>query len=133
MEAITSALKEREETALRALGRKAASEAGIVLLRTPQGFAFVPASGDEAMAHEEFEKLPEEEQVRFGKLIESYSERLKQLMLQVPRWRRDGQVQIKEASREFLGLSVGHLIDELREHWADLPDVLAFLDEVLMT
>ena len=129
LEAINNALKEKEESALQRLG-KAAMGNGVVLLRTPHGFAFVPASGDEAMAHEAFEKLTDEEKARFAGLIEDFGEQLKQLMLQVPRWRRDAQVQIKEASREFLSLSVGHLIDELREHWAELPEVLAFLDDV---
>ena len=109
---------------------KAASDDGVVLLRTPHGFVFAPVSGEEAMSHEEFDKLPEEERARIGKLIEDHSERLKQLMLQLPRWRRDTQTQIKDASREFLSLAVGHLIDELRDNYSDLPEVLAFLDDV---
>jgi len=129
LEAINSAFKEKEEGALQELGRTA-SEDGVVLLRTPNGFVFAPLAGEEAMSHEEFDKLPDDEKARIGKLIEEYSERLRQLMLQLPRWRRDTQSQIKEASREFLSLAVGHLIDELRDQYADLPEVLAFLDEV---
>lgn len=129
LEAINNAFKEKEETALQELG-KAASGDGVVLLRTPHGFVFAPVSGEEAMSHEEFDKLPEEEKARIGKLIEDHSERLRQLMLQLPRWRRDTQSQIKEASREFLSLAVGHLIDELRDNYSDLPEVLAFLDDV---
>lgn len=129
LEAINNAFKEKEEAALQELG-KAASADGVVLLRTPHGFVFAPVSGEEAMSHEEFDKLPEEEKARIGKLIEDHSERLRQLMLQLPRWRRDTQSQIKEASREFLSLAVGHLIDELRDNYSDLPEVLAFLDDV---
>ena len=130
IEAINNAFKEKEEKALQELG-SAASEDGVVLLRTPHGFVFAPMAGEEAMSHEDFEKLPDDDKVRIGKLIENYSERLKQLMLQLPRWRRDTQTQIKEASREILTLAVGHLIEELTEHYRDLPDVLAFLDEVM--
>ena len=129
LEAINNALKEKEENALQVLGKAAAGD-GVVLMRTPHGFVFAPVSGEEAMSHEEFDKLPEEEKKRIGNLVDDYSERLKQLMLQLPRWRRDTQAQIKEASREFLSLAVGHLIDELREQYADLPEVLTFLDEV---
>ena len=67
----------------------------MVLLRTPHGFVFAPLAGEEAMSHEEFEKLSDDEKARIGKLIEEYSERLRQLMLQLPRWRRDTQAQIK--------------------------------------
>lgn len=130
VEAINNDFKEKEEKALQELG-SAASGDGVVLLRTPHGFVFAPLAGEEAMSHEEFEKLSDDEKSRIGKLIEEYSERLKQLMLQLPRWRRDTQTQIKDASREILRLAVGHLIEELREHYKDLPDVLAFLDEVM--
>ncbi len=130
VEAINNDFMEIEEKALQELG-SAASGDGVVLLRTPHGFVFAPLAGEEAMSHEEFEKLSDDEKSRIGKLIEEYSERLKQLMLQLPRWRRDTQTQIKDASREILRLAVGHLIEELREHYKDLPDVLAFLDEVM--
>lgn len=130
IEAINEAFKAREEQALRELGQ-ASSEQGVALLRTPHGFAFAPMKGEEAMDPEEFEKLPDEEKERIGKLIEDYGERLKQLMLQFPRWRRELQVQIKEASRDILGLAVGHLIEELKGRYGDLGDVLTFLDEVM--
>ena len=130
VEAINNDFKEKEEKALQELGGAASSD-GVVLLRTPHGFVFAPLAGEEAMSHEEFEKLSDDEKARISKLIEEYSERLKQLMLQLPRWRRDTQAQIKDASREILRLAVGHLIEELREHYEDLPDVLAFLDEVM--
>jgi len=130
VEAINNDFKEKEEKALQELG-SAASDDGVVLLRTPHGFVFAPLAGEEAMSHEEFEKLSDDEKARISKLIEEYSERLRQLMLQLPRWRRDTQAQIKDASREILQLAVGHLIEELREHYEDLPEVLAFLDEVM--
>jgi lon-related putative ATP-dependent protease len=129
-EAINHAFKEREEQALAELGEAAAGE-GIALLRTPHGFAFAPLKDKEPMAPDDFEKLPDEEKERLGTLIETYTERLKQLMQQVPRRRRELQAQIKDATREMLTLAVGHLIDEIKARYQDLPDVLAFLDEVL--
>ncbi len=130
IEAINEAFKEREEKALRELGQTS-SEQGIALLRTPHGFAFAPMKDEEAMAPDVFEALPDAEKERIGGLIESFGERLKQLMHQFPRWRRELQAQIKEASRDILGLAVGHLIEELKARYADLDAVRAFLDEVL--
>lgn len=130
IEAINEAYKEREEGALQALGQESV-EKGIALLRTSHGFAFAPVKGEEAMAPDEFEKLPDEEKDRIGKEMEAYGERLKQLMSQLPRWRREVQAQIKDASRETIGNAVGHLIDELKGHYGDLGEVLAFLDEVM--
>lgn len=130
MEAINDAYKRKEESALGELG-EAAMEEGIVLMRTPQGFAFAPAKGEEPMAPDEFEKLSDDEKSRIGKLMEAYTGRLKQLMGQLPRWRREVQAQIKEASRETIGNAVGHLIDELKARYGDLAQVTGFLDEVL--
>lgn len=129
IEAIQESYKEREELALRQLGQES-SDQDIALLRTPHGFAFAPMKDGEAVTPAEFEKLPEAEQRRIGGQIESYTARLKQLMQQFPRWRRELQQQIREASRDTLGLAVGHLIDELKERYADLEAVRTFLDEV---
>ena len=129
VEAINDALKAREEQALRELGQ-ASSERGVALLRTPHGFAFAPMAGEDTMAPEAFEQLPEDEKARIGQVMAEFSERLKQLMHQFPRWRREMQGQIKDASRDLLGLAVGHLIEELKARYADLAAVLAFLDEV---
>jgi predicted ATP-dependent protease len=129
IDAISEAFKSREEDALRDLGQ-AAIQQGIALLRTPHGFAFAPMKGEETMEPDEFEKLSAEEKTRIGQLIERFSEQLKQLMLQFPRWRREVQGQIKAASREILSLAVSQLIEELRLRYSELQAVLEFLDEI---
>ena len=130
IEAIQEEFKQREEGALRELGQES-GEKGVALLRTPHGFVFAPIKGEETMGPEEFEKLPDEEKARIGRLIEEYGERLHKLMLQFPLWRREMQTRIKQASRETMGLAVGHLIEELKERYTDLLNVLGFLDEVM--
>ncbi|MBK6631300.1 MAG: AAA family ATPase [Betaproteobacteria bacterium] len=130
IESIQEEFKEREEGALRALGQ-ASGEQGIALLRTPHGFVFAPVKGEETLGPEEFEKLPDEEKARIGKLIEEYGERLHKLMHQFPQWRREMQVRVKEASRDTMSLAVGHLIEELKERYTDLLNVLSFLDEAM--
>jgi predicted ATP-dependent protease len=129
IEAIQEEFKQREEGALRELGQ-ASGEKGIALLRTPHGFVFAPIKGEETIGPEEFEKLPDEEKTRIGRLIEEYGERLQKLMHQFPQWRREMQGRIKEASRETMGLAVGQLIEELKERYTDLLNILEFLDEV---
>ena len=130
IEAIQGAYKQREDGALQQLGEQAAGD-GIALMRTPQGFMFAPLKGEQAMSPAEFEQLPQPEKLRIGGLIEHYGELLKQLMQQLPRWRREVQAQIRQANRDTLELAAGHLIDELKEHYADLPQVLEFLDQVM--
>jgi len=88
LESIQEEFKEREEGALRQLGQES-GEKGVALLRTPHGFVFAPVKGEETMGSEDFEKLPDEEKARIGKLIEEYGERLHKLMHQFPQWRRE--------------------------------------------
>ncbi|QDX80034.1 ATP-dependent protease [Denitratisoma sp. DHT3] len=130
MEALQEELKQREETALRQLGQRAGDE-GLALLRTPHGFIFAPIKGNEALGPEDFAKLPDSERERFGTLIARFGEELQQLMRLFPRWRRETQTRIKQLSRETMSLAVGHLIDDIKAGYADLPDVLAFLDEAM--
>ncbi len=130
IEAIQEEFKKREEDGLQALGKEAIPQ-GVALLRTPHGFVFAPVKGEETMSPAEFEQLPEEEKTRISKLIEALGEKLEKLLLQFPRLRREMQGNIKQVSRDTMSLAVGHMIEELKERYADLPDVLAFLEGVL--
>jgi len=130
VEAIQDEFKQREETALRDLG-DAAVEQGVAFLRTPQGFAFVPMKDEQTLDPEAFAALPDDERERISGLIGVLRERLHKLLQQFPRWRREMQARLRDASRDALELAVGHLIEELKEHHADLPPVQSFLDAVL--
>lgn len=130
VEAIRQELKDKEREALSELGQSA-SENKIALLRTPNGFVFAPMKGDEAMEPDEFDRLPDDEKQRIGKLISEYGERMGKLMHQFPRWRRENQERVKTVGQDTMRLAVGHLIEELKERYADIPEVLDFLEQVM--
>ncbi|MBL8487482.1 MAG: AAA family ATPase [Rhodocyclaceae bacterium] len=131
IESLQEEEKSREETALRHLGQES-QEKGIALLRTPQGFAFAPLKSEqEALSPEEFNQLPEERRQELTRHMEGFHERLHELMAQFPRWRRDLQNRIKEVSGEVLKLAVGHLVEDLKPRYADLPKVTEHLEAVL--
>lgn len=130
VEAEHDALKAREESALNALNDEAAAHQ-VVLVRSPRGFLFAPLSNGEPMGPEQFNALPEADQAHYRDLLNGFGERLQQVMRQFPKWRRETQAQIKQISRETMQLAVGHLIEELKEHYADLAAVQDFLDGVM--
>ncbi len=130
VDAIQEELKKKQEAALQSLGDEAANS-GIALLRTPHGFTFAPVKEGEPIGPEEFSKLPKEEQARISEKVAELSGKLTELMQQVPRWHRETMARINEVSRETLSLAVGHLIAELKERYADLPEVVKYLDAVL--
>jgi len=130
IEMIQDEVKKKEESELQALGDESVQH-GVALLRTPEGFAFAPVVDKKVISPKEFGKLPEEEQKRIEKAIEEFSEKLHTLTRQFPRARREMQSRIKQASRETLSLAAGHLLEDVRTAFADLPEVVKFLDNVL--
>jgi predicted ATP-dependent protease len=130
VDAIQEELKKKQESALQKLGDDAAKN-DIALLRTPHGFTFAPVKESQPISPDEFAKLSKKEQERISEKIAELSEKLTSLMQQVPRWHRETMARVNEVSRETLGLAVGHLIEEVKEAYADLPDVVTHLDAVL--
>lgn len=130
IEAIQAEYKQREERGLGELGDSAAAQ-GVALLRTPAGFAFAPTRDGKPLAPGEFEQLPAPERERVAAVVKELRERLEQFTHQLPRLRREMQQRVRDATRDAMGLATGHLIDELKEQFAALPAVLAFLDETL--
>ncbi len=107
-----------------------AQEHGLRLIRTPMGFVFAPVRDGEVMSPQQLQELPEEEQDRIREAVETLQEELQQVLRQEPsRQRRLGQ-QVRELDREFAGLVVQDLIDDLMERYRGEPAVLAHLDAI---
>jgi len=128
-EAIQAAFNQRREQAVKEVADEAEKQE-IVLLRTPDGFAFAPTRNHEVIPPDEYEKLPEEEKQRVEAAIAGLQERLEKVLRQMPQWRKERQEQVKQLNRETTLSAVGHMVSELRETYADLPEVLKYLDLV---
>lgn len=126
---ITAALKEKEIQALESL-KDEADRRGIALLQTPGGFAFAPTKDGNVITPEEFLRLSTNEQQALENDIKKLQESLQHIMQQVPQWHRETQQRLKELDREIATFAVKPVIDEIRPPYADLPDVLAYLDTV---
>lgn len=130
IEALQSAHKDREETALRELGQACSAE-GISLLQTPDGFVFAPSENGEVMAPEAFDALPEADRDAIEARVAQWSDKLEDLLNEFPGWRKSLREALIRAEHEALSPAVSHLMRELRERYADLPEVLAFFDAVV--
>ncbi len=128
-EAIQEAFNKRREQAFKEVGDEAEKQE-IVLLRTPDGFAFAPTHNNEVIPPNEYEKLPEEEKQRVEAVIAGLQERLEKILRQMPQWRKERHEQVKQLNRETTLSAVVHLVNELRAAYANLPEVLKYLDLV---
>jgi len=128
-EMIQEEVREGQEAALEDLQERARQE-GIALIRTPQGFVFTPIRDGEVIPPEEVESMPEEERQQAQEQIEEYQDELQQILRKVPEHQREARQRVEELNKEMAALAIDDLIDALREKYADLDDVLEFLDSV---
>jgi len=122
-------LKEQQESAFSELSDAATSKQ-VKLFRTPSGFAFAPQRDGEVVSPEDFEKLAPEEQERIEKIVASLQEQLQEIIQHIPQWRRETRDKVKALNREVAMSAVGHLIEEQKKSYDDLPAVLSYFDEV---
>src|SRR5512139_2014165 len=107
-----------------------ANRHNIMLLRTPNGFSFAPAKGDEVMSPDDFDKLSAEDKTRIEQDIASLQEKLEKVIRQVHHWRRERIERVRKLNEEVVLFAVGHLIDDLRRDYAEFPAVCSYLNEV---
>ena len=110
--------------------RQRADAKGITLIRTPMGLALAPKREGKVMNPEDFEALPDEEKTRIQGDLETAQAELETIMRQVPQWEREHRDALRELNRDTTGFAVASLIGDLRNEYADLPDVLDYLDAV---
>ncbi|MFI5022886.1 MAG: Lon protease family protein [Alphaproteobacteria bacterium] len=128
-EVIEEELKQRQGTAFEALQRKALDKS-VGLIRTPMGLALAPLKGGEVVKPEDFEKLDEAERTRIQSDIEALQGELQTLFRQIPVWERETREKLRALHRDVVSYAVGHLIDEPRQRYRDIPVVSDYLASV---
>jgi lon-related putative ATP-dependent protease len=126
---IEEEFRERQEKGLAEVQRQA-QERGIALIRTPMGLAFAPLRGTEVVSPEEFQRLPPQEQERVQADVAMLQEQLQKSLSQMPQWERERRNKVKELNRQVTIFAVGHLIEEIRRAYTDVPAVENYLGAV---
>ncbi len=121
--------KERQGKAFTGIQQRA-QEHNIALIRTPTGLAIAPLKDGEVISPDDFQKLPKEERKEFEKDLPKLQEQLEETLHQVRQWEREGREKVQELDRQVAMFAAGHRIDELREKYTELPNVVNHLDAV---
>ena len=129
LQVLEKQLAEERDKAMSAVQARA-EERRVTLVRTPMGFAVAPVSKGEVLDPEHFHQLPEEEQQRIQKDISVVQEELQAVLRGMPGLERKHRERVKDLGREVALYAVGHLVDELRERYADVPGIVAHLEAV---
>jgi predicted ATP-dependent protease len=126
---VQSNFEQRHEGAFEGL-RSKAQENSIIMIQTPQGFAFAPVREGEVMRPEVFQKLPEDERKKIEDTIEELQKELQGIIEQLPRWDKERREMIRDLNREVANFAVSHAMEDVRTAFADLEECVAFLDTV---
>ena len=126
---IEEGLKERQEEAFGAFQIEAAAKR-VALVRTPVGLALAPMKEGEVLSPDEFKQLPEEDQQHLKTDMAGLQETLEGILKQIPRWERDTRARLRELDQEVVSFAVAHLMEDLKQAYADLAEVEILLAEI---
>ncbi len=126
---IEDEFNELREKALAELQQEAGKK-GLTLLKTPMGVAVGPVREGEVLSPDEFHQLPQPEQERINQAMSELQEKVQAVIRRFPKWEKEGREKLKRLNREMAVFALGHLVDELRERYAALPELVAHLDAV---
>jgi lon-related putative ATP-dependent protease len=126
---IEEEFKERQEQTFRELQEEAEKE-DMAILNTPHGFAVAPIRKGEVLSPQEYEQIPKDEQERKQAIMAQLQAKLAKFLEELPRLHKDRRKKEKQVHKEFTMSAVGHLIDELKKKYTNLPKVLGYLDAV---
>jgi lon-related putative ATP-dependent protease len=109
---------------------KRAQEQGIALIRAAQGVGLAPLRDGQVMEPDEFKSLPEEDQARLRAVMSELHKEIEAAAGALPNAARKHRDELRKLERRVTAQSVTLLVDEVRAHWTDVPDVLGYLAEV---
>lgn len=129
IKALQEQFSERHEAAFNEL-QEQAKEKNVALIRTPAGLALAPMSKGEVINPDVFRQWPDEMQEKIKADITELEKKLQEILQKLPQWEREQREQLRNFNQEITGHAIGDLIDDLTKKYADLPDVLAYIQKV---
>lgn len=110
--------------------RDFARSRGLALELTPAGVATIPLLHGRPVAPAEFQRLPEEQRRQLMAHTDEVRARLPAVMSRIADIQREGRRRLQSLDREVAEFAIGHLVDDLKRRFAELPRLLAWLDQL---
>ncbi|ACV68114.1 Lon protease family protein [Desulfohalobium retbaense] len=129
MQSLEQELKDKQNTIIQELQEKA-QEKGLRLIRTPSGLAFAAVRDGEVLPREEFQKLSEEERKKIEQDIQELQQESHRQFQKLPGYERRVREKMRSLSREMADYAIGTLLEEMREKYGHLDDVLEHINAV---
>jgi lon-related putative ATP-dependent protease len=107
-----------------------ARDQGFAIEATASSIATIPISHGKLLSAEEFQRLPEARRQDLEQRMSALQEHIASTMRQVRQMQKQGAERVRKLERDVALFTVGPHLDELRETYASLPEVLTYLDQV---
>lgn len=99
-------------------------------ISTPGGYRLVAMSGDKAHTAESFKALTDAQREKFEEIVNNLEKRLRRALRKLADWEQEYADKQQSLNQETLEGVTGHQIDELKERYKNLPDVVGFIEAV---
>lgn len=99
-------------------------------ISTPGGYRLVAMNGDEPHTAESFKALTEAQREKFEEIVNNLEKRLRRALRKLADWEQEYADKQQALNQETLESVTGHQIDELKERYKDLPNVVGFIEAV---
>ncbi len=126
---VTEPIEREQESAMAEL-REQAQAGGIAVELTPAGVMTVPLRDGHPITPAEFAQLPEPVRARYQAALEDLGPRLQAFLTKMRGLQRDARERLRGLEREVALFAVGHLIDELKERYAESGKLVEWLAAV---
>jgi predicted ATP-dependent protease len=105
-----------------------AAQAGFALEMTSVGLALTPTQNGRRLAEEEFQALPQPVKDEFGRRLDGLQDEIRTMWKQVRDVDRTAYERLRALDQQVAAYVVGGQIDDVLDGYADLPEVLAYLE-----
>jgi lon-related putative ATP-dependent protease len=127
--AAEQAIQARGQAAFAALNERAQAQ-NIAILRTPAGFTMAPIRDGKIVPPEDFNAWSREEQRAAQQAIEALEKDLEDTLRAMPRLEKERRDAVLALEREAVRSAIEHPVGQVKAAFADLPAVLAHIDEI---
>ena len=97
---------------------------------TPMGMVAVPLSHGKPLSDEEFQLLPTRKRQELEQRNKEIQERIADTLRQARQMQKEGTERVRQLDHDVALYTVGPHLDELRETYADQPEILAYLNQI---
>jgi len=102
----------------------------LVIMQTPQGLMIAPTSNGNILNPDQVEHLDEQKKGQIEQAREEVETKLRETMRKVQQLNRDARERVNDLDRQSVAFAVDHMIDELKERYAQFEPVVKLMDEI---